>query len=201
MTERQQGDTAVVREREVKVEKTEAAPAVFEDAKEQEMYDAVGAAIEPFLNVVPRDRATKVVALQSEMVAKNEAWTTYEGGPVPPEPIAPPTLTSLSPNTAVAGDAADIVMCAIGTGFTSGSIIVFNGHIEPTTFVSETEVTTGVKPSIFVVPAVCPVEVHTGTHVAGPVDFNFTDAAARKAKVEEEEPETDARKGKKGRDR
>jgi hypothetical protein len=152
------------------------ASAVSADATEQALYDAVGAAIDPFRNVLHKDRAVKIVDLQAEMVAKDETWTTYEGGPVAPEPPAAPTLTSLSPNTAISGDPTDITMSAIGTGFTADSIIVFNGNIEPTTFVSETEVTTGVKPSLFVVPAVCPVEVHTGPQVAGPLDFSFTEA-------------------------
>jgi hypothetical protein len=113
------------------------------------------------------------------MIAKDEAWITYEGAPAPPEPVAEPTLDSLSPDTAIAGDAADITMSAIGTGFTANSIIVFNGYAEPTTFVSDTELTTGVKPSIFVVPAVCPVEIHTGSLVTAPLDFTFTEPVAR----------------------
>jgi len=194
MTERQQGDAAVAKQQRIKAERA------FVEDKEQEMYDAVAAAINVYHNVLPRERASQVVALLSEMVEKDEEWTTYEGGPVPPEPIAPPALTSLDPSTAVAGSTADIVMKAIGTGFTPSSIIVFNGYAEPTTFVSETELTTGVKPSLFVVPAVCPVSIHTNSLVTEPIDFTFTDAAARKAKVEEE-PEADERKGKKGRDK
>jgi hypothetical protein len=116
------------------------------------------------------------------MIAKDEAWITYEGAPVPPEPPAAPTLDSLSPDTAIAGDAADITMSAIGTGFTANSIIVFNGYAEPTTFVSDTELTTGVKPSIFVVPAVCPVEIHTGSLISASIDFTFTDTVTRGSK-------------------
>ena len=181
------------RNQEIKVE-----PA-FVDSTEQEMYEAVAAAINAYHNVVERVRAANVVSLLAEMVERDESWVTYEGGPEIPEPPALPTLTSLSPNTAVAGAPDDIVMSAIGTGFTSASIIVFNGFSEPTTFVSDTEVTTGVKPSIFVVPAVCPVEVHTGTTVSGPIDFTFTEAAARKASAKDEK--ADDSRNKKGRDR
>lgn len=162
--------------------KVEAEQQLTGEEHEQALNDALAAAIDPFRNVLHKDRATRVVAMQAELIKRDEAWTTYEGGPVPPEPVAAPTLDSLSPDTAVAGDAADITMSAIGSGFTADSIIVFNGHAEPTTFVSATEVTTGVKPSIFVVPAVCPVEIHTGSLVTAPVDFTFTAAAARSAK-------------------
>jgi len=141
---------------------------------EQAFMDALTAVVDQYRNVLHKDRAVRGLYTQAETVRADETWTTYEGGPVAPEPPAAPTLDSLSPATAVSGDAADIVMSCIGTGFTPDSIIVFNGYIEPTTFVSDTEVTTGVKPSLFAVPAVCPVEVHTGSQVAGPIDFTFT---------------------------
>lgn len=148
-----------------------------EDATEQALNDALVAAIEPFRNVLHKDRAVRVIDAQAEFVRHDETWTTYEGGPVPPEPAAAPTLDSLSPHSAVSGDPNDIVMSAIGTGFTADSIIVFNGHPEPTTFVSDTELTTGVKPSLFVVPAVCPVEIHTLSQVTDALDFTFTEPA------------------------
>lgn len=105
------------------------------------------------------------------------------------EPLAPPvapdvaaTVTGLSPNTAVAGDAADITMSVMGDGFTSASVIVFNGLEEPTTFVSAAQLSTGVKPSLFVVPADCPVGVRTGSAMSNEIPFSFTDPAARSSK-------------------
>jgi hypothetical protein len=86
-----------------------------------------------------------------------------------------PDLESLDPDEADAGDATDIVMHVHGTGFTEQSVIYFNGLAEPTTFVSETEVTTGVKPSLFVVPAVCPVTVRNGEHESDALEFEFLD--------------------------
>jgi hypothetical protein len=141
---------------------------------EQAFTDAITAVVDQYRNVLHKDLAVKGLYHQAETVRLDETWTTYEGGPVAPEEPSPPTLDALSPNTAVSGDATDITMSCIGTGFTPDSIIVFNGFLEPTTFVSDTEVTTGVKPSLFVVPATCPVEVHTGSQVAGPLDFTFT---------------------------
>jgi len=97
-----------------------------------------------------------------------------------------PDLDRLEPDEADAGDAEDIVMHVHGTGFTPESVIYFNGLVEPTTFVSETEVTTGVKPSLFVVPAVCPVTVRNGEHESDALEFEFLDPedppAARETK-------------------
>ena len=108
--------------------------------------------------------------------------------PRPAPPIAPPDgqrpepafrLVKLSPNTAVAGSEADIVMSCIGTGFTKDTVIKFGNYDEPTTFVSATEVTTGVKPSLFVNPDTVPVLVHTGGVSSSPLDFTFTETAGQ----------------------
>ena len=79
---------------------------------------------------------------------------------------------------AVSGAAADITMVVTGTGFTEGSVITFNDLDEPTTFISDTEVSTGVKPSLFVVPAVCPVAVRDAGGTSNALDFTFTEAEA-----------------------
>ena len=101
-----------------------------------------------------------------------EGGATEEGGG---EEGEAPDLESLDPDEADAGDATDIVMHVHGTGFTEQSVIYFNGLAEPTTFVSETEVTTGVKPSLFTVPAVCPVTVRNGEHESDALEFEFLD--------------------------
>ena len=97
-----------------------------------------------------------------------------------------PDVTSLDPDEADAGDATDITMRVIGTGFTEESVITFNGLDEPTVFVSDTEVTTVVKPSLFTVPAVCPVTVKTGALESDALEFEFLDPedppAARETK-------------------
>lgn len=93
------------------------------------------------------------------------------------DPPPPPMLTSLSPDTAVSGDP-DVVMSCIGTGFVDASIIVFGTQDEPTTFVSDTEVTTIVRPSLFA-PATVPVTVRTDGVPTDPVDFTFTEPAQR----------------------
>jgi hypothetical protein len=96
---------------------------------------------------------------------------------IPPDLIPPaqaPVLSSLSPASAVAGDAADITMTVNGTGFTPGSVIVMNGYDEPTTVMSTTQVRTGVKPSLFVVPADVPVLVRNSDKTSNELTFTFT---------------------------
>ncbi|MCI1189391.1 IPT/TIG domain-containing protein [Hymenobacter sp. DH14] len=57
-----------------------------------------------------------------------------------------PTITSLSPATAVAGGAA-FTLTVNGTGFLSGSVVSFNGTALTTTFVSATQLTAAVPAS------------------------------------------------------
>jgi hypothetical protein len=88
-----------------------------------------------------------------------------------------PVLTSLSPSTVVLGSPTfDIHV--MGTGFNTGSKIIFNGFEEPTTFVSETELTTGVNMDVWAAPAIVPVLVQNadGTQ-STPTNFEFTAAA------------------------
>ena len=109
-----------------------------------------------------------------------------DGEPITPPGLPPPSvapvLSSLSPDTAVAGDATDITMTVTGTGFDASSIIMFGGLDEPTTLVSDTEVTTGVKPSLFVVPDDVPVAVRNASAMSNELTFTFTAAAARAGK-------------------
>jgi len=99
------------------------------------------------------------------------------GGEYPEVDVAP-VINSLTPNTAPANDPTDVNMVVEGSGFTPQSTIVFNGYDEPTTYISETQVSTIVKPSIFEVAAVCPVLVRNGTEESDPLDFTFTDPVA-----------------------
>ena len=98
------------------------------------------------------------------------------GGPVSP-PEEDPELTSLSPNEAILGSG-DILLTCHGTGFTPTSVINFAGYDEPTTFVSETAVTTGVKPSLGWGVVSVPVFIKSGPLVSETLQFEFTDPAA-----------------------
>jgi hypothetical protein len=99
------------------------------------------------------------------------------GGIGPVEPPEEPTLTGVSPNVAIIGGA-DVTMICDGSGFTEGSTITFNGGDEPTTFISDTQVSTIVKPSTATTAGSYPVTVKSGPFETAPVMFTFSDPAA-----------------------
>lgn len=89
-----------------------------------------------------------------------------------------PTVTSLVPSTVVLGSPSfDIHV--MGTGFSPDSMIVFNGYDEVTTFVSSTELTTGVNMPLWQAPVVVPVKVRNvdGAQSTS-LDFSFTEAVS-----------------------
>jgi IPT/TIG domain len=83
-----------------------------------------------------------------------------------------PVVTSLEPATAVIG-APDVVLHVCGVAFTSETVILFNGGEEETVYVSSTEVTTIVKPSLASGPITVPVSV---VGAADELPFSFTEA-------------------------
>lgn len=91
--------------------------------------------------------------------------------------VLPPTIELLEPDTAQCGSE-DVELVVTGENFNEMTKIVFNGNDEPTKFRSATEVTTGVKPSIFAVAATCPVGVRTGGMKSNTLDFTFTEGSA-----------------------
>jgi hypothetical protein len=93
-------------------------------------------------------------------------------GPAPVS-VPIPTITSLNPNTAVIGGA-DLVMTVTGTNFLPNSTIFFNNGAERTTYISPTQVSTGVKPSLAGVAGAYPVEVSNIIHKSNSLDFTFT---------------------------
>jgi hypothetical protein len=73
-----------------------------------------------------------------------------------------------------------------GGGFTEESVIVWNGGDEPTTYVSKSALTTGVKPSTASGPITIPVTVRNGELTAAEtVDFSFTEPVAPEGTSEE----------------
>jgi hypothetical protein len=65
----------------------------------------------------------------------------------PTTPADPPTLTSITPNTAAAADPAVTVTCT-GTNYTSGSVIRVAGVAVPTSYISATSLTTPFDPTV-----------------------------------------------------
>ena len=89
----------------------------------------------------------------------------------------PVTLTSLSPPTAsIRG--VNFTISVHGNNFDPSAVIVWGlgvgGGDEPTTFVSDTELTTGVVPSVVSSPTTIPVQVRQNGVLSDPLDFVWT---------------------------
>jgi len=112
----------------------------------------------------------RLIHSDEDAQALGEGWSPV---PVGDEP-APPVVTALEPDTAVIGTPS-FTLHVHGTGFLTGSVIVFNGFDEPTTVVSTTEVTTGVNMAVWAGPSEpLPVTVRNGAVVSNALTFTFT---------------------------
>lgn len=69
-----------------------------------------------------------------------------------------PTLATLTPATAAVGDA-NFTLHVIGAGFVASDAIVWNGAPAPTTFVSDTELTTPIDMAAIAAAGDVPVSV------------------------------------------
>jgi hypothetical protein len=88
--------------------------------------------------------------------------------------VVVPNILSLSPSSAEVGDP-DFTLHVHGTGFTPTSKIFFNGGEEPTTYVSASELTTGVSMATVSGASVVPVNVVSADGVSStPLNFTFT---------------------------
>jgi hypothetical protein len=98
----------------------------------------------------------------------------------PPSVTMPdaPVITGYDPYEAAIGGP-DFTLVVSGTGFYDGSIIHFAGHDEPTTLTEDGELTTGVKPSLWLAPATVQLSIFNGPIESAPVEFVFLEAASR----------------------
>ena len=106
------------------------------------------------------------------LVAAQYRWLTGQ------DPISAtgPTLTSISPTTAVAGGNAFTLTCT-GTGFITGrSQVVFGADPVPTTFVSATSLTAQIDAAKIAVAGDALVTVITGSLVTASKPFTITAA-------------------------
>jgi IPT/TIG domain len=94
-----------------------------------------------------------------------------------PDPGLKPVLDSIDPDTAVIGDP-DLTMNVNGSMFVDGSVIVFNGSDEETTFISDNQLSTIVKPSTATTPGLYGVNVRNPDGQYAPLEqtFTFTEA-------------------------
>lgn len=110
--------------------------------------------------------------------------------PLPPEPgpePLPPVLLSLDPEGAEIG-AEDVIMTCLGENFTADSIIVFNDGDEVTNYVSASEVTTIVKPSLASAAVDVQVYVKTGHGDSAPLTFSFVESVHEDEAATESSP-------------
>jgi hypothetical protein len=106
----------------------------------------------------------------------NPAWGRTDEEFVKP-PGQPLSIDSLEPNTAEMGSA-DLTMIVNGKGFNDKSVILWNGSEEPTHFISQKQVSTGVKPSTATGPYTCTVAVRNPSgEVTAQLPFAFTEVA------------------------
>jgi len=95
--------------------------------------------------------------------------------------VVAPAVTGLTPASAVIGSP-NFDLLVNGSGFTAESVIYFNGGAEPTTYVSATQVKTGVNMSTVTVPSTVPVAVLSKDGVlSNAMNFAFTGAAVLSA--------------------
>jgi hypothetical protein len=83
-----------------------------------------------------------------------------------------PLITALVPPSAPIGAAA-LTLTVVGDAFVEGDVITFNGGDEPTAFVSDTQLTTQVKPFVSTSPGDYPVTVRRGAEASNAIDFTF----------------------------
>jgi hypothetical protein len=87
-----------------------------------------------------------------------------------------PVLTVLEPAQAALG-APSFTLHVRGTGFQPTDLIIWNGSPEPTTYVSATELTTGVNMATAVVAIPIPIQVRTADgRVSNTLTFTLTAA-------------------------
>jgi hypothetical protein len=136
----------------------------------EDFETALSALVDSYRNKANKYDISKILVGKAEIIEKDEGWI-YDD--VNPQPVSP-TLTSISPDTAVLGDP-DVTMVCTGTDFSPQSVITFAGQDEPIEFISDTEISTVVKPSLGWGAGAQPVTVKNGTLESDPIDFTFTD--------------------------
>jgi hypothetical protein len=146
-------------------------PSGWEDTKmsfESELTEL----IDSYRNTVNKHYVSRCLTGAADIVEKDEGWI-YDETHAQPEP---PVLTSISPDTAEL-NSADVTMTCTGSGFTESSVINFAGQDEPIVFVSDTEITTVVKPSLPWGAVTVPVLVKNGAEESAELSFTFTEPA------------------------
>jgi YVTN family beta-propeller protein len=105
--------------------------------------------------------------------------SSQSGGNPPPPPSAP-TITAISPSSAVAGGAA-FMLTINGTNFVAASMVNFGGSAASTTFVNSTQLTAAIPAASIVssgAPAVTVTNPTPGGGTSNVFDFTVTSSAS-----------------------
>jgi len=89
----------------------------------------------------------------------------------------PPAVSSLSPNSAIAGSAA-FTLTVNGSNFTSGAAVQWNATALTTTVVSSTQLTAAVPAALIASAGTINVTVSSGNGTSSPAQFTVTPAAS-----------------------
>ena len=92
-----------------------------------------------------------------------------------PTDVVPATLSSINPQTAVAG-ASVLTLTVTGTHFNSSSVVLWNGRSKATTYVSATELHAQIDAADLVHEGTIPVSVMTAAVLTSSVNFTISAA-------------------------
>lgn len=139
---------------------------------------AIGQNNNPVANYTPRNQAQKAAMMVPPVtlavdVARARGWIAPGQSYIPGTIPAAPVITSLSPNTAVAGSGAALVVDIVGTGFTVWSTVLSGNYPIPSEFISPTLIRIMQFPKNSVAGTVQVVVIDHDVNSA-PSDFVFT---------------------------
>lgn len=119
-------------------------------------------------NVYPNSKMAKAAKLGQSLFRSVESVTVAA-------PVGLQTMTAIAPSTSVSGQPPELLRVR-GTNFTETSVIEIDGNPQPTTFISDTEVSTTMPPSVTVreVTSFVPVLVNTDGSLSNALDFIVT---------------------------
>jgi hypothetical protein len=131
--------------------------------------ETIEAGRQDFEHAFERSDTFRVVAVSAGQTAETYVTTSEP-------PSLPLQLLSLSPPSAEVGGA-DASLNVFGQGFEPGCVVVFKGEDSETAYVSDTQVTTIVKPVLALEAGVVPVLVRNADGgYSNELSFEFTQA-------------------------
>ncbi len=116
--------------------------------------------------------AALIAAQGSATVTVLSGGVTSSGLPFTINAPPPPAISSLSPNSAIAGGAA-FTLTVNGSNFGSGAVVQWSGTALTTTVVSSTQLTAAVPAALIANPGAINVTVSSGSATSSPAQFTI----------------------------